>query len=222
MSPMGYSLPMTLTATVDEEDDVLGDIMAEMMSWEEDGKKVLAPAAVYSDCPYASFVEFGTLPGMEKPRSDSEMGARMELWVEKRLNEQDGVKRRKVAMRMKKHIDTKGIAPSPYMRSSIELVLAEVCPGGDASRYIEEGGSIRGIAEAIRDRVKTTMEYNGMDIYGVLKDSFHVEDLPYTLAGKEVVVDEAFGDSSVSEDMWQDKTLGRGGKRPTRYWKGAR
>ena len=178
---------------------------------------------VYSDCPYASQVEFGTGPLTELGAvMNADTIHKMELWVQKRWHENEPEKIKQRAVGLKNLIEKKGIAPSPYFRSSVENVMAERCPDGavDTEDWVEKGLTLPKLADEIRDAIKSTLTMNGMDITHALIDSIHSEPImSYTISGGEVQLVNEATDSSVTEDMWKDKSLGREGKRPTKYWR---
>ena len=205
--------------------DLLNDLMGEMMEWERDGVKVLQPAIVYSDVPYAPLVEFGTGPYKEAaPNYDNAQRRKdMERWVQKRLNETDNYRIRKLALAFMNKIDKEGIAPSPVFRSSLAMVERDLLESGNGTTFFEEkGGSIKEFADILKEEIERTLRDNGMEISGDLLKSIHSELIDsYSIVNGEVKVEEGSSGSDITEDMWADQKLGREGKRPTKYWRGA-
>ncbi len=216
---------------IDEEGsaDLLQDLLEGMMddSIEEntkDGVLKLQPAIVYSDCPYAPLVEFGTLPRENQLDPNSaETVERMRNWVAKRIRTApDENRMRKLTMAFIDKINKEGTAPSPAVRSSIDLIMREIGGGeGNATSFIDEGGTILEIAEKLCKKIKDVFEYNGMEITGVLKDSYKFEPISnWSIVGGEVVVDgQDTNGADLPESVWEDSSLGKGGKRPTKYWR---
>lgn len=220
------NVEMTMDLEVDEEGsaDLLNDLMSEIMEQKgPDGLSVFQPAMVYSNCPYASQVEFGTGPLTQLGAvMNADTIRNMELWVQNRWNEKEPERVKKLAVALKNMIEQKGIAPSPYFRSSAEKVMAERCPDGtaDTDDWLEKGMTLPKLADEIRDTIKSTLEMNGMTITRTLIGSIYSEPImSYTISGGEVQLVNEATDSSVTDDMWKDKSLGREGKRPTKYWR---
>lgn len=222
---------MDMDLEIDREGsaDLLQDLMEGLLDEnveenKKDGILKLQPAVVYTTCPYAPLVEFGTLPMENKLDPNSaETLEKMKKWVDKRVRSTpDENRARKLAMAFIDKINREGTAPSPAVRSSINLVLHECgIEDGSATSFIDDGGTILELAEKICEKIKEVYEYNGMDITGVLKSSYKAESIDYTISGGEVLVDgpEDTAIEGLPDGAWEDASLGKGGKRPTKYWR---
>ena len=217
---------MTMDLEIDKEGsaDLLQNLMEGLMKQKgPDGESMFQPMMVYSDCPYANHVEFGTGPLTQQGAAmNADSIKNMDLWVQKRLHENDPDRIKKLAAGLKNHIEKKGIAPSPYFRSSVDKVMRERCPQGsvDSEDWAKKGMTFTDLAEEIKNTIVSTLQMNEMNITGALIKSIHATPITsYTIQNGEIQLPAEATDASVTDDMWKDKSLGRMGKRPTKYWR---
>lgn len=217
---------MTMDLEIDKEGsaDLLQNLMEELMKQKgPDGESMFQPMMVYSDCPYANHVEFGTGPLTQQGAAmNADSIKNMDLWVQKRLHENDPDRIKKLAAGLKNHIEKKGIAPSPYFRSSVDKVMRERCPQGsvDSEDWAKKGMTFADLAEEIKNTIVSTLQMNEMNITGALIKSIHATPITsYTIQNGEIQLPAEATDATVTDDMWKDKSLGRMGKRPTKYWR---
>ena len=181
---------------------------------------MMRPQRIVVDSDHAEFVEFGSMPSTAPARPESERGKPTDVelkfreWVKKRGIGGGDVNG--TARRIYRHIMQNGMAPMPFMRPAMYYVTQSIEYMNDNNPYLDEGHSIRDIAEWIIEEMKTCLDMNDMVVSGELRDS--IQDPEDFDPQFEEPTSMPIG--NVSEDIWSDPTLGRNNRLPPQRYRG--
>lgn len=164
----------------------------------------LTPARVYSDCPHASWVEFGTLPASRKSTGIRPVLDILTEWAEKKLGLKDEEAKR-VAKAVYHKILKTGMQPAPFFRPAIYDTLSEV--EAKAETWFAEGYTIEDIAKRIAEKAILNLKRNNQNYTYDLSNSIAVD----TAREGPIVDDGRTVEGEVDEFVWSSSELGRDG-----------
>jgi hypothetical protein len=190
----------------DKDDDKINKILMEtLLDWkDETGEPVLQPAVVYSESPYAPYVEFGT-SGSESGHaaSDGPLYGKILDWVQKGPLHKTGVDAEKAAKAITRKIHREGINPYPFMRSAVAEVTDDLVDA-DISDY----GSLYKVCEEIQTRAVNNLVTNSQQYTGALVDSIKVERIDDFTVNEETGEIEVTVAPDTDKLPWDDPEAG--------------
>lgn len=164
----------------------------------------IQPARVYSDCPHASWVEFGTRPASKKSDSSKPVLDILMEWAEKKLGLK-GAEARDVAGAIYYKILVEGMPPAPYFRPAIHDTLSEV--ESQSETWLSDGYSLEDIANSIAERAVLNLHRNGQNYTHALEQSIKVD----TGRMGPIGYDGRMIEGDIPEEVWGSSELGRDG-----------
>lgn len=165
---------------------------------------IMTPARVYSDCPHATWVEFGTLPATKRSENTKPVLDILQEWAERKLGLKDAEAMRVARSIYHKILET-GMQPAPYFRPAIYDTLSEV--ESKSETWFSDGYTIEDIAKSIAERAVLNLKRNNQNYTYELSNSIAVDTAregPIVDDGREV-------EGDVGEDVWKSAELGRDG-----------